>query len=590
MKNSAFSPPGLMRHLVYLLPALGLVFTVFSGTLDYSFVNRDDPHYVEKNPYIFSLSPQNVKEIFSRPHFHLYIPVTMLSYALDYQFYGFDPFGYHWGNLLLHLANVALVYILVFFLARDWLIALGAALIFGVHPVQVESVVWISERKNVLSAFFFFVTLFCYAEAKRGTKYSGRAEKLGWVFFLLACLAKPGVVSLPLLLMAFDHCFDSSPKRKWRGYAPYFAIAALTVLISAASHRGSGLIAYFGGSFERTMLAMAVAMMKYFELIFYPLNLHYFYVFPVYRSVFEPAVLFSVIGLMGLALIFWLLHQKDKKIFFWGAWYLILLLPVSNIIPFPSLMNDRYLYLPIIGMTVLVLAGLKRFVGALPAGILLLVSVVSLSFITLQRQLVWAPGRILKQNIRLDREDQYRVYLKTGVYFLKKGLSGHAVDFLKKALAARETAAVYGYLGAAYLQMDQYDLARGHLEKAMALDPAVSGYRNDLAVVYMKQGRLEDAIKEMRQAVSMAPQDLLTRSNLAGLLAETGRKDESLAELEAAAKINPDFYGVLFNLGVYYFEKGRMDLARRYWTRFLDLYPDYPGAEEVKSRLKQMAE
>lgn len=227
--HSAAFRHGFWLHALIALFLTAFTFIIYSPALSYPFSNWDDPTYVTENPLIKQISTEHLKRIFTKPYYALYLPLTMLSYSLNYYFSHLDPFAYHFTNLMLHLMSMLLVYATVQVLTGEWLVAAAVSVLFGIHPVQVESVVWISERKNVLSGFFILSSFFLYALSRRTRSWRGWSLAGSFVFFGMACFSKPISVILPVLMLVFDWCYGYLERglKAVRSYLPMFFLAVI---------------------------------------------------------------------------------------------------------------------------------------------------------------------------------------------------------------------------------------------------------------------------------------------------------------------------------------------------------------------------
>ncbi len=596
-KISDASPRPGYRAIFLVALVLALVFLVYAGSLFYPLTDWDDPLYIIANPLITSFSPSHLTTLFTKPHFCLYIPFTLLSYALDYQFFRYDAFGYHLTNLLLHLANVSLVYGLIAFLTGESLAALGAALLFGIHPVQVESVVWIAERKNVLSSYFFLLAFVFYVLSKHRPRVKTMLLA-SWLAFFAACFSKPNVVIFPLLVLAFDFCTGDFKKEKMARYIPLllgtFAFAAVTVGIT----RDEGILTYYGGSFMATARAMMAVMVKYFELLFLPLRLSLNYEFWIrsslaYRYLYIP-ILFFMLSAAGLVWLFF----KDRKLFFWGCWYLILLLPVMNFVPFPSLMNDRYLYLPMIGIFTLLFVLLKRYAGVGVTTGVIFISAVACAFLNFHRQDTWSsrlhvwvetgwsraktPGwESLKERLVKQGENS-EIYQAQQELFEKHEVN-KAIQRFQKVLEQSRDPEAYDGLGIAYAQKGDMERAIYYFRKAIEVNPREAAFHGNLAAAYVQDKELQSAMNEFLKAIALDPRDPVHHSNFAALLAGIGNPAAGKEFLEAV-RLAPDSAEALFNAGFYYHQRKQFGEARKYWAHLLELYPNHENAAYIKAQ------
>ncbi|MDP3919772.1 MAG: tetratricopeptide repeat protein [Candidatus Omnitrophota bacterium] len=579
----------LWGYGVLLFAILAGVLAVYAGTLSFPFVNWDDPQYVLENRLIRSFSIENLTEMFTKPHFSLFIPLTLVSYAVDYQIYHFEAYGYHLTNLIFHVANAAFVFILITTLTRDWLVAIGVSLAFALHPVQVESVVWIAERKNVLSTFFFLLSFLSYSQwrAREDNRWGFYAASLG--IFFAACFSKPNVVMLPLLLILFDATHGGSEKKPaWR-YLPYFGGALIFAFITFGITRDSDKLIYHGGSFITTMRTMTVVMMKYLELLVLPLRQSLLYRFPAYETILHPHVAFSTLSLAAGACVLVWLWRVSRQLFFWAGWYIVLLIPVLNIVPFPSLMNDRYLYLPLIGFFAALFLGLRHWLRKWLVGVLILLCVFAWGYLNLERQKVWASSEALwveTQGMVAERATSPGINL--GLHYIEQGKADLAISEFRKVLENYDKPEAYDGLGLAYYVKKDFPEAIRFFEKAIEKDAQEPAFHSHLALVYEAQEDYESAVKVLRRTIELAPKQATFRNNLGTVLAKMGAVEEAIREYEQTLELDPDFPDTLYNLGYYYLRVGRPEKTIAYWEKFLRIYPNHPNAAKIRSGLKKI--
>ena len=570
--------------LVLLLVITAAVY--FEG-LSYPFLNWDDPNYVTENPLIRTLTPEKLKIMFTRSHFSLYIPFTLLSYAFDYQFWHFDPFGYHLTSLIIHLLNAALVFGLVGYLTGEWAVGFGVALLFGIHPVQIESVVWIAERKNVLSSLFFLAAFFSYVLFRDG------GERKKWpmiscvMLFIAGCFSKPNIVVLPLILAAYDLSRGYFKKEKAMQYLPFIAGAIFFAAVTYLITKGQGKMNYHGGSLGATLLTMMVVMMKYVQLLVFPLKQSLLYEFPVYPSIAHPHAGASFLGLcfvLGAALWLWI---KDRKLGFWAAWYFILLLPVMNLVPFPSLMNDRYLYLPMIGFFTALLVLLKRFAGLIPMATILLASIFSLIFLNVKRQEVWAHSESLwLETQAMTQKKHQSPYINLGMYYLRQKQIDKAIEQFEQVKSMFDDPKAYDGLGIAYFEKGDLETAVSYFKQAVAKAPNEAGVHSNLAMAYEKMEDFDSALGEFRQAAELDSQDPKYRNNLGSIYMKMGKDAAAEQAFGEALREDPDFADALYNKGLLLSKQSRLKEAKEYWSRLVAIHPAHHKAAEVKSQMK----
>ena len=390
--------PGRLLLAIVLLVVLGSI--CFSNSLKGSLLQWDDQLYVQDNPYIRSFSWSNVKTLFTQSYFKNYAPLHVLSYQLDYHFWKFRPDGYKLMNILLHILNSILVFFLIFEWYQTYAVALTAAAIFAVHTIHVESVVWISQRKDVLSTIFFFLSLYAYSRFRKkisrssscssssscspsssespdsglpcssscsssslpespDSGSSSRSSTSSWPWYAaslllaaLALLTKAVTVTLPLVLVLYELCLTRKEDPiRWKEIIPFFLLSGLLAVATYWAQTAE-VLHYIGDSFLLSLLLTVKILILYLGKLVLPIGLSSRYVFSVSKvsDIFTPSFfLYAVLLLFFLGgLVFLWLRQK-RDLAFPGFWFLITLLPVANIIPTSTQMADRYMYLPSLG-------------------------------------------------------------------------------------------------------------------------------------------------------------------------------------------------------------------------------------------------
>ena len=351
-----FPGSAMLNHSLFpLLLIIAVSAGIYWPALNHDFlINWDDLQYVTENPAIRGVTFDNIKEAFSRHYVGNYAPLHIISYMFDYQIWGLRASGFIFTNILLHTANGILFYLLLRRLADKRLWPLFAALLFVIHPVQVESVVWISQRKNVLAMLFMLLSSHAYLQ------YRHKAQHNGALFYLLSLaafccslLSKSVTVILPLILLLFDHCFLGSRNLRQLLYdkIPYIIIAIIFAAVSVQSHSAQTLgggTSYHGGSAYATFLTMLPIVVTYLRMVIWPSGLSAFYDPPIKTGIDLQVAGAAVLCLLLLAVGMGL-YRHRRESFFWFALFFIGLVPVLQIVPIVTLMNDRYLYFPMLG-------------------------------------------------------------------------------------------------------------------------------------------------------------------------------------------------------------------------------------------------
>ena len=384
-------------------------FLTYSAVFSHDFlITWDDSGYITENPMVHGFSTAHVIEAFKSVVIGNYAPLHLISYMVDYFFWGLDPRGYLLANILLHALNGLLLYRILAAHFLPHATALFAALVFIVHPVQVESVAWISERKNVLSMLFFLLAFASYLKA--GTRQRHYLLAIGC--FAAALLTKTVTVILPCMLVLHSICFPEQRPLPLRRTIPFFLLAVLaagvTIVVQGPEH-GGGRTPFYGGSLLATAMTMLPVLFTYVRIVFLPIGLSADYLVPI-RTTPDLVVLASFLFLCVLITLGYRLYRTNRPLFFWYSLFFLGLLPVSQIIPIITLMNDRYLYFPMLGAAVF-LASLAQMIGrrlndrnrrtGAVAAILIIVICGVLSWSrTGVWKMIWSSGRMPSTKIR----------------------------------------------------------------------------------------------------------------------------------------------------------------------------------------------
>jgi Flp pilus assembly protein TadD len=598
---------------VVSLVALG--FTAFAPVLGFPFLNWDDPAYVVENPAIRSLAPAALGRLFvpSAVVVANWAPVTLLSYAMDHAAAGLDPGAYHRTNLVLHLASGALVYLLLRGVVGARAAAWAGALLFLLHPVQVESVAWVAERKNVLS---LALGLGAFLVA-RHARARPRRHAAALILFALALMAKATVVVLPLLLAAAWILLDREPApAALRRAAPYLVLALAAGLATlAAQGSAGGIKPYYGGN--ALLTAATMLRVVWLELLLFvdPRRLAAIYRPPIATSLLEPAVVAAAAGLVASAVVVWGIRRRAPRAAFFAAWYAIGLLPVVNLVPLPHLMADRFLYLSSIGLAGLAALGLAAAASAAgrPRAVTAVVAAGALlgaaCFAATRARLpVWSDSERLWRDALAHAPDAEVAHANLGEALTARGAHAEALEHYRRALALRpdyeearlnlanalarlgraaEAESMYATalartpgdpethynLGAARLQAGDRAGARAAFDQALRLDPRHAGAHQNLAVIAYSAGDFPGALAHLDAAVAAAPGSAEIHSNRGLVLGRLGRQDEAMAELRSALALRPDYPLGHFNLGLVLLAGRDVDGARAEFARAVALDP-----------------
>ena len=536
---SADSSRDLRASLLLVLAVLA----VYSGAWNNGFLaNWDDPQYVTANPLVQAVTLENLRAIFCQFYFGTYAPVQLLSYMFDYALWGPSPRAFLMVNVVLHAFNAGLCYRLFrrLQLTAGW--ALLAALLFAVHPVQVESVAWIAQRKSVLAMAFFLMSFWQYLDYADAGERRCRHYCLSLGFFLLALLTKSTTVILPAVLVAYDLLRREHGKNIAAlavEKLPFLLLALGGAVIAVISQhpdygggRASGIL---GGSAAAAAMTMLTVYQMYLVNLFWPLQLSAEYHVEIKRTL--DAGVLAAAALLALSVVPLLLARRRnwRGAAFWLAVFFIGFIPVSQIVPFIHPMNDRYLYFPMLGFCAGIALGLRAVVERLrlPAQLVrcaALVLLICLAVASWQRTRVWASAMTLWQDAV---EKQPAAALAREALGHAHELSGDyqtALAHYRQALALGGTGyETYFKIGSAHLLLQEFPEAEQSLRQALELKPDYGKGLYNLGYVLLLTGRPAAAAEHFERGLRLEP-------NSPDLLVFLGAARYCLGELPAAVQ------------------------------------------------------
>lgn len=535
-----------------LLSAL-ITFIIYLPALPNGFVNWDDPRYVYENPFIQNLDLAFLKRAFTEVYFSNWHPLTMISYAVDYSLWGLNPLGYHLENIIIHSVNTALVALLTVRLiaaARPlsgpavFAAGLSSALLFGIHPLHVESVAWVSERKDVLCALFFIGSVLFYL------RYAQRNRKLCYALslasFALAIMSKSMAVTLPAVLLLIDFY----PLRRLNGLAavlkavieklPFIAISAFASAMALYSQT-SAMASLDAIPFDLRAFTALRSYAFYLEKLFVPIGLAPFYPMPAELDPLAADFLVSYAVLGGITVICLAAIRYRAFLVTW-LYYLGTLVPVIGLVQVGmQSAADRYMYLPSLGLLVLLGAGaalvVERNSRPLLAVFLGFISIatVGLSYVTVTQAAIWKDTFTLWDHEIGLYPGAYTAYINRGVAFVKLGDYQKGMKDLDMAVELNPLSRNALYNRALALKtMGRHKEALIDLDAAINIKPTTD-YYNNRGNVRKRLGDLKGAAEDYRRSLEMDPMSAATHFNLALLLEESGDLDGAFRSAERAA-------------------------------------------------------
>ena len=490
------SPPaGILRaggRWGWLTPAMLIVVALltFSPTLHNTFLPLGfDDGLILETPAIRALTWDNLRSVTTEFNRVNYIPVTMLSFAAQYAISGDAPFGYHLVNVVLHAAAAVLVFVFLSPIVPRRRVAVTAALLFAVHPVQMGTVAVAAERKTLLSGLFCLLTLIAYQQWK--STGARRYYLAAIATFLLGGLSKAMAVSLPPILLLYDYVFLGRPLR-WLEKVPFCVIAIAVSCAALAGHAHlAALIPPHGGNLLSHTLIVSRANLEYVTSLFLPIGLAPVYYYP--RSMLYDPLNFLAVALIAFVCISVTVYRRHYPwSFFCLGWFVLMLFPESNVVPLAQLRADRYMYLPSVGFALWLAVGLNRLPDSLAFGA------------RVRLPLRWA-------GVALAAVLAVMSYRSAGIWY------SDVTAWTRVVERHPSSAVAYGMLGRAYFSQQDDVNAERALRQALHFDKPPPDAYFYLAKLYAAHGLTEPATTNLQRYIELAPNDPQGRELLAAL-------------------------------------------------------------------------
>lgn len=551
-KESTFmSQDGRLQILLSIL-LIVVTFVVFSQMLSHSFLIIDDHLYVTQNEKVKKgLTLHGLLWAFSTIHAEFWHPLTWLSLMLDTQLFGVNPSGYLLTNLMLHLGITLMLFFLLNHTTHHvWKSGFVAAL-FAIHPLHVESVVWISARKDVLCAFFWMLTMWSYIaflERKGSIRYIAVH-----FFFILGLMAKPMIITLPVLLLLLDiwplkRLSQNDPLPIVMKQLLYlvkekmylFAISVLAGISTIITHyKGGGLATMEIYSLGERLANALTSYVAYIVRMVWPRNLAVFYPFPLHFPVWE--IIVSIAVIVSITVIAISLHKQYPFVIVGWLWYVVSLLPVIGLIKIGDFANaDRYTYLPLIGLSIIIAWGLpvclsawpyKQFVSAVSSSIILII----LAMMTWTQVTYWSNSKTLFEHALQATGSNFYVHHSLGNIYASQKQFNHAIDHFKRAVQLNlKKQTLKNNLARALMQQGRFSEAKYYLSVAITENPEYPNPHYTLGLVLTAQGDLPGALAHFTKAIHLSkyfsdhPHFLPALVDLVGIYAERGEYDKAL--------------------------------------------------------------
>ncbi len=591
-----FKIPITIRLCLFLVIATAIV---YGQTLNFNFINFDDDLYVTENRFVQSgLTKDSFIWSFSfkdkkKNYWH---PLTWISHMLDVQLYGMDPGRHHLTNVLFHLANTLLLFLILNRVTGTRWQSAFVAILFALHPINAESVAWVAERKNVLSTFFWMLTLWVYSYY---TKRPGlkRYLSLLWVF-CLGLLAKPMLVTLPFVLLLLDYwplkriVFRQQVRGNQRPgvgvimeKVPLLGLSLLSIYLSSASVQGMGNVMTFQSRPLMLRIANAtVSYVKYIAKMIWPQNLAVFYPFPDKIPLWQFTA--ALTSLIVLSLLVFRERKRRPYLGVGWLWYLGTLIPVIGLVQvglWPA-MADRWAHIPLIGIFIMLAWGvpdlLKRWRFSQSALVAAVTVVLSTCLV-----LAWVQVGYWKDSFTVFRHalevtsNNYIAHNIFGIELKNQGKIDEAVTHFKTALKIKPNYALPHYNLANSLELlGEVAEAVKHYERAIRLSPDLASAHNNLGVLLEKQGKLNEAVGHFKAVLALNSDDAGVHLNIGNVLVKQEKYDAAFKHYNEALRIDPGDADVYYNLGIAFNKQEKTDAAINQFSKALKNNPDFAEA------------
>ena len=673
------------RRTILLGVLLGAVtVALYWPATGHDFVNYDDNLYVSDNPHVTGgLTLENAGWAFRTGYAANWHPVTWLSHMLDCQIFGLKPWGHHLTSVLLHAFNAGLLFALLQQMTGARWRSLLVAALFAIHPLRVESVAWVAERKDVLSGCFGLLALWAYARyaVARKQKAESRKQKaesgitphgsrithhasrtmdhrllttdhrslfylLSLFFFALGLMSKPMLETLPFVLLLLDYWplkrikkYEVRMQKAESGASPftihhsYFILleklpflvlaAAASVVTFVVQRRGGamGAAEYFtpGARWGNALISYC----RYLGKLFWPTDLAVFYPHPGQWPLGQILLAGGLI--LGVSVLLSVQRRRAPFLLVGWLWFLGTLVPAIGLIPVGGhSMADRYTYLPLIGVLILVVWGAYELTGGRHYPVMAFAvagstAIVLCMAVTRQQLGYWKDSETLFRHalevtennhiahynlgLALDMKGQldeamghYQEALRLkpdyadahnnlGIALGRKGKVGEAISQFQEALRVKPDYAEGHYnLGNALLMKGQIDEAITQYQEALRLNSDYANVHYNLGLALGRKGQIDEAISQYQEALRLKPDYAEVHDNLGNALARRGRADEAIREFQEAIRLKPDYAPAYNNLGTALAKQGQIDEAIRQFQEAVRLKPDYALARNNLAR------
>ncbi|MDR3698537.1 MAG: tetratricopeptide repeat protein [Candidatus Sulfopaludibacter sp.] len=576
-------PPPRSRPVdlyLYLLLAAATL-AVYSQAIHFDFLNYDDPAYVVNNPQVRAgLTWDGLAWAFTSFHAANWFPLTWLSHMTDCQFFAMRGGWHHLTSIVIHTAAALLLFAALHRLTGARWPSAFVAFLFALHPLHVESVAWIAERKDVLCALFWFLALYWYADYARRPSIARYLPVV--LAFCLGLMAKSMIVTLPFVLLLLDYWPLRRPMRRallWEKLPLVVLSAGAVLLTFLAQEHGNAVRSLsnipLGFRLENAVAAYAVYLVR----AVWPADLAVFYPYrfdlPAWQVAASAALLATITALVIRK------ARTHPYLAVGWLWYVGTLLPVIGLVQVGAQSSaDRYMYVPMVGLGIMLAWGASHAPRFAAIGVLAVCAV-----LTWRQLSYWRDTETLFQHAADVTTGNYLAHNNLGEYYLTHNRNQQAALHIQAALRIRPAYPdAHANLALVLRRAGRLADSEREYRQALALQPVSGPFHAAYAGLLIGEGRTNEAVSEFYEAIRLQPGNAATRHSLGFILLSRGRLDEALVQFRAEAQLEPGNATVHFNLGTLLASAGHFEEAAAEFTQALRIQPDF---SEARARLEQ---
>lgn len=593
----------VLRHLLLPLLIVFIIVAIYGKTARYDFIKFDNKEYIIENPHVRNgLGLQNIKWAFeftkttNKTYWH---PISFISHMVDCQLYGVNPFGHRLTNIVLHLLNAILLYSFLNWTTGAPIKSAFISILFAIHPINVESVIWIAERKNLLSSLFWLLAMMIYVS------YVNSRKKLHYVILFIVItmglLSKPMLVTLPFALVLLDvwplgririadgktvfqpNAFIKLNKKLVLEKIPLFCLSFIFVFLSILSNRNMEILATKQAvPMDLRITNAIISYISYLKKIFWPFDLAIFYPFPsTMNSYWELILAGSSIAFFSYTAI--IMFSKKPWLFSGWFWYLGTLIPVLGLVQagiWPS-MADRWAYIPQLGILIVFVWTIDDLLNIYTLKKFIMLSCFSLcailSLLTWRQTELWKDSSTLFEHALNKTENNWFVSYVLGSFSQKEGDYPKSIQYYNDAIKLKPTLYLaYNNLGIIYEKFERYDDAMKFYEKALAIKPSHANALNNMGKVLILMERYTEAFSYFRKAYQFDPDSPAINDNMGNVNLHSGNLKQALFHYKKSLAIRPANVLIHHKIGSIYFAMGNLQTALEYYQSAIKLDPNIP--------------